>query len=42
MVFKMVLGHLSKSNILDKFCCMDTFYGRVELGEGIFWVSVAE
>ena len=42
VVLKMVLGHLSKSNILDKFCCMGTFYGRVELGESIFWVSVAE
>ena len=27
---------------MDECCCIDTFYGRVELAESIFWVSMVE
>ena len=32
--------HLSKWYILDERRFMCTFYGRVKLSEGIFWMSV--
>ena len=45
MVLKTILGHFNTfitMYILDKCRCMGTFYGRVELDEGIFLVSVGE
>ena len=37
--FYNILIHLSKWYILDEYRCMGTFYGRVKLSEGIFWVG---
>ena len=43
VVWKVVLGHFNTFiKILDECRCMGTFYGRVELGEVIFWVSEVE
>ena len=43
VVLKVVLGHFNTFiKILDECRCVGTFYGRVELGEVIFWVSVVE